>query len=415
MDNLSHALSGLAAGELTHRCLPQEDEAGAQALRRRLLLITGLLSASFPDLDLILTPLLPEPLGYLLHHRGHTHTFLYAIPQALLLAALLLLAWPAARSLLLQSRPARLGFCLTLAAGFVLHITMDFLNSYGVHPFHPFNSRWFYGDTVFIVEPVFWVAFGVPLLMMIRRPALRWLLMASLAGVLAYFSYQGFLSWASWGVLAAVGLMLALLQKAAGESRIAGLLAGVLTAVIFVGGQAAASTQARRLAVDALQSDNSGMRVLDVALTPFPANPLCWMYASMERSDKWYLARRGIFSLAPDWMDVANCPSAFAPLSAAARIHPGPLVELAASRGDRRALQALYERDCHFRAWMRFARIPLHQDRRAKDIRFERSDDNFTAIDLDSLSQIGCTAWVPQWGVPRSDLLNSERPRPIPD
>jgi sec-independent protein translocase protein TatC len=47
------------------------------------------LAGNFPDLDLVLTPLLPAPLGYLLHHRGHTHTVLYALPQMLLLAALM--------------------------------------------------------------------------------------------------------------------------------------------------------------------------------------------------------------------------------------------------------------------------------------------------------------------------------------
>ena len=52
------------------------------------MLATCALAGNFPDLDLVLTPLLPAPLGYLLHHRGHTHTVLYAFPQAMLLAAL---------------------------------------------------------------------------------------------------------------------------------------------------------------------------------------------------------------------------------------------------------------------------------------------------------------------------------------
>ncbi|WP_370466973.1 metal-dependent hydrolase, partial [Salmonella enterica] len=40
----------------------------------------------------------------------------------------------------------------------LLHIALDFTNSYGVHPFWPFDNRWYYGDAVFIVEPLFWAA-----------------------------------------------------------------------------------------------------------------------------------------------------------------------------------------------------------------------------------------------------------------
>jgi membrane-bound metal-dependent hydrolase YbcI (DUF457 family) len=38
------------------------------------------------------------------------------------------------------------------ALGLLLHLGMDYLNVYGVHPFHPFDSRWRYGDMIFIVE-----------------------------------------------------------------------------------------------------------------------------------------------------------------------------------------------------------------------------------------------------------------------
>jgi inner membrane protein len=187
MDNLSHSVVGLAAGELIHRSLAPEIDSRAQATRRRMLLAAGGLACNFPDLDLVLSPLLPAPLGYLLHHRGHTHTLLYAIPQALLLMALIWALLPAARTLLRASGPARRGLAATVAAGLLLHIGMDALNSYGVHPFHPFDSRWWYGDLVFILEPVFWIAFGAPLLAMVggvryascclpRWPRCRWYL-----------------------------------------------------------------------------------------------------------------------------------------------------------------------------------------------------------------------------------------------
>lgn len=95
MDNLSHSVVGLAAGELTHR----------------LLLLACWLSSNFPGFDLLFTHLPLSPLGYLLHHRGHTHTLLHALPQALLIWGLISALWPAACMLLKESGSAR--YCLT--------------------------------------------------------------------------------------------------------------------------------------------------------------------------------------------------------------------------------------------------------------------------------------------------------------
>src|SRR6476469_7811055 len=209
MDNFSHSVASLLAGEILHRSLPGQDNAQENSLRRRLLLTSCTLAGNFPDLDLVLTPLLPAPLGYLLHHRGHTHTLLYAFPQAMLLAALLCLLWPAARRLLRTSASARMGFGLSLATGFSLHLAMDYLNSYGLHPFHPFNSGWIYGDMVFILEPVFWVVFGIPMAMTLKWRPLRWLLLLAAPLALGLFAWRGFLAWQSLAALLASGLLLA--------------------------------------------------------------------------------------------------------------------------------------------------------------------------------------------------------------
>src|SRR4051794_24170792 len=209
MDNLSHTVASLLAGEILHRSVRAEADADQNTLRRALMLATCALAGNFPDLDLVLTPLLPAPLGYLLHHRGHTHTALYAFPQAMLLAALLYLLWPAARRLLRTSASARIGFGLSLAAGFGLHLAMGYLNSYGLHPFHPFDSGWVYGDMVFILEPVFWVVFGIPMVMTLRWRPLRWLLLLAAPLALGLFAWRGFLAWQSLAALLATGLLLA--------------------------------------------------------------------------------------------------------------------------------------------------------------------------------------------------------------
>jgi inner membrane protein len=35
------------------------------------------------------------------------------------------------------------------------HLLLDYLNTYGVRPFLPFDGTWFYGDALFIIDPIF--------------------------------------------------------------------------------------------------------------------------------------------------------------------------------------------------------------------------------------------------------------------
>ena len=38
---------------------------------------------------------------------------------------------------------------------------MDFLNSYGVRLLMPFSERWFYGDALYIVDPMLYLTLGL--------------------------------------------------------------------------------------------------------------------------------------------------------------------------------------------------------------------------------------------------------------
>ncbi|MEJ7808673.1 MAG: metal-dependent hydrolase, partial [Telluria sp.] len=361
MDNFSHSLAGLAAGELLHRSLTPEPDPQAHSLRRRMLLITCGLAANLPDLDLVLTRLLPGPLGYLLHHRGHTHTLLYSAPQALMLIALIWLLWPAARGLLRGSTSARAGLVLATIIGLTLHLLLDFLNSYGLHPFYPFDSRWLYGDMVFILEPVFWVGFGVPLAMMVPLRLLRFALFALLAGGLAWATASGFLHWASLLGLALGAAGIAFMQGRAGVAGRQGLAAGMLAAAAFVGLQGWASHLGKLQVAAHLQGIGASSRLLDTALTPFPANPVCWTFVSVERNDgaRTYRVRRGMLSLAPRVLPLYACPAALSPALATASPAFGLEMESETSLATLRSLAA----NCHFRAWMRFARAPVRAGR----------------------------------------------------
>lgn len=408
MDNITHSVVGLGVGELVQRSLPPEPDHASQRTRHRLLLTACALAGNFPDLDLFLTNLLPAPLGYLLNHRGHTHTLLYTVPQALLLVALLWIGWPGARALLKRSAGARRGLALAVVAGFALHLGMDFLNSYGVHPFYPFDGRWFYGDMVFIIEPVFWVAFGVPLIMAVPARAPRWVLMAGLAAALLYFLRKDYLAPASFGVLLALGIGLAALRSVRAHSRWAMALA-LSVSVAFIGLQGAASAAGRARVESTLLALDGGTRVLDVSMTAFPAQPLCWIFVSVESNAAQgsYTLRRGLVSVAPGLLPAARCPAGLAdPAPSAALDAQGNVRQYRQAQGSLAALRELRESNCWFDGWMRFARAPVLANGVATDLRFATTPrGNFTTMPVTQADGMACPGGVPRWQHPRLDLL----------
>jgi inner membrane protein len=425
MDNLTHSIIGFGAGELLHRSLPAEPEPARQRVRHRLLLVASALANNFPDLDLLLTHGLPPPLNYLLYHRGHTHTLLLALPQALLLAALLWLCWPSARALLKASGMARIGLAGSVLLGLGLHLLMDYTNSYGVHPFYPLDGRWVYGDMVFIVEPLFWVAIGVPMALIMRW---RWLRIAGLAALglaLLAFAAKGYLGWPSLAALMVVALATGGMQwradrqaPAATASAIAGrgrggLLLALAICLGFVALQGAASQLVRRQISAALQRIDPASQVLDVAMTAYPSQPLCWSYVSVERNeaaDRFRL-RRGVASVLPAWLSPQDCPRSLTePGAVLAKADGAPsLLQSASIDASLRQLRALQQDNCEVDAWLRFARAPALADGRLGDFRFAATPrGNFTTLEIATAGaetrQAGCPK-VPAWGYPRADLL----------
>jgi len=148
MDNVCHSLAGAA--------IAQAGFAG-RFPRATLLCVLG---ANIPDVDAF-TYVWAKPLTALQFRRGWTH----GVP-ALLIWTLLLAAafwWWNRRS---RTPSAELGDkrfqpVLTAAACAVFsHTSLDWLNNYGVRWLVPFSERWFYGDTLFIVDLVLLVLFG---------------------------------------------------------------------------------------------------------------------------------------------------------------------------------------------------------------------------------------------------------------
>jgi inner membrane protein len=116
--------------------------------------LTLVLASETPDLDIV--SLFGGSVSYLQHHRGITHTLLGAPFVA---AGTLGLVYGVYRLLLSRGRKPKLPpnwRLLYLYALFavLIHVFLDFTNSYGVRPFAPFNPRWYSWDIVFILDPI---------------------------------------------------------------------------------------------------------------------------------------------------------------------------------------------------------------------------------------------------------------------
>lgn len=154
MDPLAHTLFGATLGE-----------AGLKR-RSRYAMATLLIGSNLPDIDAV-TGLWGDDFQ-LYMRRGYTHGILALFVLPLLLAGCVALwhrwrtraggAGRAGGTVAADAPPFRPGVILGLALlATWLHPFFDWLNTYGVRLLMPFDQRWFYGDTLFIVDPWFWL------------------------------------------------------------------------------------------------------------------------------------------------------------------------------------------------------------------------------------------------------------------
>ncbi len=147
MDNLTHSLVGAVLGQAG---LKQKTGLAMPAL---------IIGANLPDVDAACFFWL-DGLEHLAFRRGITHG-----PPALVLLPLILAGllwgfdrWQWKRGTRPEGRlPVRFGWLFALAfIGCLTHPAMDWLNVYGIRLLEPFSSQWFYGDTLFIIDPWLW-------------------------------------------------------------------------------------------------------------------------------------------------------------------------------------------------------------------------------------------------------------------
>jgi inner membrane protein len=394
-------------GETLEVSASRSDSRLPAGTRRNLLVAMMAIGSNFPDLDFIYPEITGLKLDYLLHHRGHTHT----VVGALLIAAVLFAgcqAWIRRRKLTPSPQDHRWLAGAALLAP-LLHIAMDFGNSYGVHPFWPLWDGWLYGDSVFIVEPLFWAS-AAPLLFTMRTLLARVVVaIVLLAGVVLSFT-TGMVPTAFAASLIAITAALILIGRHA-TARTA-VLAGVGTWIAVV----VVFAVSGRVAAHRIEIAAEGSRfgeLLDHVLTPMPVNPMCWEVILVQADDDRYALRRAILSLAPAFIPADACPFRTPSDNITAPLQPPESVGDASIqwRGDvvlsRSELSRLVSTHCEISQLMRFARVPFYETREgpplAGDLRFDREpEESFAEI---MVGRDGCSSVVPPWVFPRGDLL----------
>ena len=170
-----------------------------------------IIGANLPDVDAACFFWL-EGVEHLGFRRGITHG-----PPALVLLPLILAGllygfdrWQAKRGKRPEGRlPVSFKWLFLLSfIGCLTHPALDWLNVYGIRLLEPFSSRWFYGDTLFIIDVWLWALMGVATWFSLRRERRggEWMRPARVAIAVA-LSYIGVNGWISNAASSDVGRM----------------------------------------------------------------------------------------------------------------------------------------------------------------------------------------------------------------
>ncbi len=400
MDNLTHSLAGIALAELALLARRDPEAAGRD---RPWLWAASILGNNVPDHDVFWSHFLGGRLGYLLHHRGHTHTVVAGLLHGLVLVAGLA-AWGRRRGAAVPM--AAFGLALV---GPQLHLWMDGWNLYGVHPWWPWDPSWRYGDRVFVVEPWLWV-FLMPAAAA-TPPMAGWgrrLLLAAFAGGVAVALATG---------LVPLPLLLGLVAALSGWWRFlpglgrAAMPVAVAASLVLVLGLGVVSERAKARVRGVLPDP-----VHDVLVSPGPADPTCWMVMAVEAGPgtDLYRVRRGLWSSLGSGVErcTGRLPTAStAPLSPVTLPGAPDLLWDREFTGSRAALRELARDDCRFRAMLEFVRIPYWHTRPDGsrvygDLRFDRGPEiGFAEFEAGPNPGDCSDLVVPGWPPPVGPLL----------
>ena len=391
MDNLTHTLIGITFGQSV---VKKQDK------DLRAMVWASVIASNLPDIDVLFNPMSDaRRLGYLLYHRGYTHTLVAMLPLALLSA---LLPYFLFRN---HGRASFLKiFAVAVMAG-LLHLAADYCNDYGLHPFYPFMNRWYYGDFIFIIEPFYLFAL-MPLA--ILRSHLRWVrVFWALFGVvmLVFLWVTSFLPWAAcvWLTIWAGAFFFWQKKSTTALPAIAGM---AVTLLLFFSASVITRSQVR----DELKVQRPQEQLLQLSTTPAPSNPFCWRTIVATRSDAGeYRLHMGAVSLLSALFDPSRCffrlqQERTAPLSQSVLLTHKNIFWLGDFSAPLSELKGLTEKHCQLRALLRFTRMPFWVKEGSTAVVGDLRYDNEPGLGFSELEFSGdqevCPKLVPPWVSP---------------
>jgi inner membrane protein len=410
MDNVTHSVAGLLLAESMARLRARGPNPESSAHLGATAAIASIVAANLPDADLFYSGIGGSRLRYMLHHRGYTHTVVIAVLGAVVLWALVSLflrwrrrAWP--------GRSDSRWLLALLLAGTLSHLVLDWTNSYGVHPFWPFDDRWRYGDAVFIVEPWLWIV-AVPALVAASTTHIARVLLSLvlLAGLGVAWRVNAVSTGAAIALTVGAALSVALARVLRADGRIVAAIAGWVAVTLIM---AAGSATARTAVLRTIHELDPAAEVLDVVMSPMPANAVCMSAITVERSGPTYRVTTARVSSVPSFAAAARCGQR---ASVGSSLGPSTRRSTAAVQwgGEWAApsaeLEALARESCPALAAMRFIRVPMWTAAGDSvllgDVRYGGGGGGFADVHVPRRS-VGCPPAVPPWVPPRADLLRS--------
>lgn len=266
VDPLTHSLTGAALSRAgLNRTTP-------------LATATLVIAANAPDVDALVT--FAGTYTSLALRRGITHG-----PIAMLLLPFIvtgaMLLYDRGRRRRKQADLPRVRALPTLGLatlGVLTHPALDWMNTYGIRLLSPFSERWFYGDSLFIIDPWIWLALAAPLVAVYagtRRRQVIWSLLALAASAMVLLvPMVPIAAKVAWVVALAAVLLHVLRTRRRADMepvtrRGARLAVGGVAAYItlMVAADLVASGRVHAEAVAA------GIQPQDVMVGPVPANP----------------------------------------------------------------------------------------------------------------------------------------------
>ena len=309
-----------------------------------------IISANLPDIDGIANFLGRDTA--LNYRRGITHGILAMILLPALLTGIFMVfdRWIRLKRHR-QKKPIRPLAILTLSyLGVLSHPFLDWLNTYGVRLLMPFDGRWFYGDTLFIIDPWMWLLMSIAVVYIYSKKRfckISWLLLGLFASLLiSLASMVPLLAKLAWWLGFGIIICWRLTNNSrARNKQMARLSLAIFSSYLFA--MSLINLKAKKVAENWLKQKSPSQSIINLMTGPLPANPFDreLIFASKE-----YYYGLKVSILSPD-----QIVTLFEPVQIKA---PNAIIEKALAQED---IQG-------FVNWMRF---PVYEVLEKKEGQFE--------------------------------------------